>query len=330
MMRRRVFIAGLGGAAAWPLAARAQQRALPIIGFLNENRRSDGNWILPGFRQGLREFGFIEGQNVAVEYRWAEYDSDRLSGLATELVRDQVSVIVAAASDLAIGGAKAATEIIPIVFLSGPDPVRIGLVASLNRPGGNLTGVTLLSADLAPKRLGLLHDLVPQATVIALLLDGRFETQTSPDFQLRELESAGRNVGLRIIGVRVRSNDDFDAAFATAIGLGADALLVSSGSFFISHRDHLVALAANHRLPAIYQTREYAAAGGLMSYGPSLSDAFRQVGAYTGRILKGEKAADLPVIQPTKLELVINLKTAKTLGLEIPANLLALADEVIE
>ena len=328
-MRRREFITLLCGGATWPLTARAQQSALPVIGFLNVGTPTDTDWALPAFRRGLRETGFIEGQNVAIEYRWADNQLDRLPGLAAELVQRRVAVIAAAPNASGAGAAKAATATIPIVFLSGPDPVRAGLVASLSHPGGNLTGVTQLSADLTAKRLSLLHDLVPGGAVVAMLLIARDQTG-SADFQLKEAESAARQVGVRIIAVRAGTENDFDAAFATAAREGARTLLVSSNIFFINQRYRLVALSASHKLPAIYQTREYVSAGGLLSYGPSLSDGYRQVGVYTGRILKGEKPADLPVLQPTKFELVINLQTAKAFGLTVPPGVLAIADEVIE
>jgi putative ABC transport system substrate-binding protein len=326
-MKRREFIAGLGGAAAWPLAARAQQ-AVPVVGFLNSGRRDD-TYAVAGFREGLREVGFSEGQNVAIEYRWAEDRFEKLPALAAELVQRRVAVIVASPGPSSISAAKAATATLPIVFVSGPDPVRTGFVASLNRPGSNLTGVTLLSNDLTAKRLGLLHELAPQVKAIVMLLNQGTQSGT-PEFQLKEAESAARQIGAQILGVWIRRETEFDAALETAMRGGAGALLVSANQLFIDHRDQVIALAARRRLPAIYQTREYASAGGLMSYGPSLSDAYRQAGAYTGRILKGERPADLPVMQPTKFELVLNLKAAKALGVTVPDRLRALADEVIE
>jgi putative ABC transport system substrate-binding protein len=331
-MKRREFIAGLG-AVAWPLLASGQQPALPVIGFLNVGMRDES--VLSAFRQGLREAGFVEGQNVAIEYRWAENQKDRLSEFTAELVQRRVAVIVDAPNSAGIAVAKAATATIPIVFLSGPDPVRIGLVASLNRPGGNLTGVTLLSTDLAAKRFGLLHDLAPHVATVAMVMDRRPQfdgtiQSENQDFNFKEAESAARSVGLRIIGVSVGGEGDFDAAFATAIRERADALFVAPSIFFTNNRDRFVALAARYRLPAIYAEGEYAKAGGLTSYGPSLTDAYRQLGVYTGRVLKGEKRADLPVMLPTKFELIINAKTAKNLGLTIPETLLATADEVIQ
>jgi putative ABC transport system substrate-binding protein len=336
-IRRREFIAGLGGAAAWPLAARAQQRAMPVIGFLS----GGSPFVLPAaFHRGLRELGFIGGQHVAFEYRWAEDRDDRLPALAAELVQRQVAVIVALPDLPSARAAKAATTALPIVFMSGPDPVRSGLVASLNRPGGNLTGVTQLSANLTAKRLGLLHDLVPQITAVALLLDDRLanqglalrdaETPGQQDLNLKDAETAGRQVGVRMIGVRVGGEDEFDDAFGTATRQGAGALLVNPSIRFSLHRYRLVALAAKHRLPAMYSLPPFVTAGGLMSYGANSDEAYRWLGIYTGRVLKGEKPADLPVVLPTKFDFVINLKTAKELGLGIPPLLHALATEVIE
>jgi putative ABC transport system substrate-binding protein len=322
-MRRREFIAGLGGAVALPLAARAQQSTMPVIGFLSHGVP----FVLPAaFHRGLRELGFIEGQNVAFEYRWAEDQRDRLPALAAELVERRVAVIVAFPDLPSARAAKAATTSIPIVFNSGPDPVGPDLVASLNRPGGNLTGVAQLSSNLTPKRLGLLHDLVPQTVAVAMLLDGRL----FQDVALKDAETAGREVGVQIIGVRVGGEDEFDDAFATASRQGAGALLVSPSVRFTYYRQRLVALAAKHRLPALYNVRLFVTAGGLMSYGADIGEVYRLLGIYTGRVLKGEKPADLPVLLPTKFQFAINLKTAKALGLTIPRTLLAFADEVIE
>ena len=330
MIRRREFIAGLGGAVAWPLAARAQQRALPVIGWLYSGTR-DVTTYLPGFRRGLTEAGFVEGQNVSIEYRWGENEPNRIPALAADLVRRNVTVIAAAPNTNAIAPAKAASATIPIVFLSGPDPVRTGLVASLNRPGGNITGVTLLSADLTTKRLSLLQHAVPRAMTVAHFLNWRPGGTTSSDsFSLQEAEAAGRNIGVRIITLKIGGEDEFEPGFANAVNGGATALLVSSSQFFIDHRSQLIALAAKYKLPAIYQNGTYATSGGLMSYGPDTFDSFRQFGAYTGRVLKGDRASDLPVLQPTKFEFVINLKTARDLGMDIPAGVLAIADAVIE
>jgi putative tryptophan/tyrosine transport system substrate-binding protein len=330
-MRRREFVGLVGGAAAWPLAARAQQRGLPVVGFVNVGARSDADLVVSGFRRGLGEGGLVESRNVAIEYRCADNQIDRVPELVAELVKRRVAVIVAAPNSNAIVPAKAATSTIPIVFMSGPDPVALGLVASLNRPGSNLTGVTLLSPQLTTKRLGLLHDLAPQVRTVAVLLPGLpGQLSTTQTSALNEAEAAGRSVGLRIFAVYASNENEFDSAFATAIREGAGALVVSTTPFFINSRYRLVALAAKHNLPTVYQDRVFAAAGGLMSYGASLSDAYRQIGLYTARVLKGEKPADLPVLLPTKFEFIINLQTAKALGIEIPAKILALADEVIE
>jgi putative tryptophan/tyrosine transport system substrate-binding protein len=326
-MRWRNFIAGLGGAAAaWPLAARAQQRALLVIGFLS----SGLPFVLSrAFRRGLRELGFIEGENVAFEYRWAEERDDLLPALAAELVQRRVAAIVALPPLPSARAAKAATTAIPVVFMTAADPVSGGLVASLNRPGGNLTGVTQQPApDLTAKRLGLLHKLVPQTAAVAVLLDDRLTGQH--DLVLQVAETAGREVGVRIIGVWVGGEEEFDDAFATARRQGAGALIVSPSTRFTNYRYRLVALAAKHRLPAMYSAPYFVTAGGLVSYGAELGEADHLLGIYTGRVLKGEKPADLPVVLPTKFEFVINLKTAKALGLTIPPNLLARADEVIE
>jgi putative ABC transport system substrate-binding protein len=323
-MKRREFIALLGGAAAWPLAARAQQAAMPVIGFLRNTTAAGSTHLVTAFRHGLKEGGFIEGQNVVIEYRWADDRLDRLPALAADLVRRRVAVIVA--NGLAAAAAsKAATSTTPIVFGTGADPVRTGLVASLNRPGGNVTGVIFTTSDLAAKQLGLLHELAPKAAVIAALRDPNVpEIET----ELSDLEASARAIGRQILFVQTAS--EFSAAFATMVRANAGALLVGGGQGYLSQRRQLVALATRHSLPAIYVGREYVAAGGLMSYGSSDTDAYRQVGNYAGRILRGEKPADLPVQQATKFEFVINLGTAKALGLTIPDKLLALADEVIE
>jgi putative ABC transport system substrate-binding protein len=324
-LKRREFLSLLGGAAAWPLAARAQQLVMPVIGFLLPLSRSDSLSGLVAFRQGLRERDFTEGTNVAIEYRFAEGHPERLPALAADLVERRVAVIAAGAR----GGeaAKAATSTIPIVFLSGGDPVRTGLVANLNRPGGNVTGVTLLSLDIETKRLGLLRDLVPQAGTFAVLVDS---TNASIDHQVQDVENAAHSIGMAVRIVTVGGEQDFDSAFATMAREGARALMITGSTYFVFHRDRLAALAADHKIPTIYEVRRYAEAGGLLSYGASNADAWRQIGNYVGRILKGEKPADLPVMQPTKFELVINLKAAKALGLQIPDKLLAIADEVIE
>jgi putative tryptophan/tyrosine transport system substrate-binding protein len=325
-MRRREFITLLGGAAAWPLSVRAQQPAMPVIGFMNNGTPKGNEYLRAAFRKGLSETGYIEGQNVTIEYHWAEDHDERLPGFAADLVRRQVSLIAATSTQAALA-AKATTATVPIVFETGGDPIELGLVASLNRPGGNITGVTQLSSELVAKRLGLLHDLIPTATIIGFLLnptDPRAESQT------KDMQEAAHALGLQIHVLNASTEGEIDKAFATLPQLRAGALLVGAGNFFIRRHEQLAALAARQGVPAIYQHRENAAAGGLISYGTSIIDSYRQAGVYAGRVLKGEKPADLPVMRPTKFELVINLKTAKTLGVAIPSGVLAIADEVIE
>jgi ABC-type uncharacterized transport system substrate-binding protein len=324
-MNRREFITLLGGAVAWPLAARAQQTAMPVVGFLRNTPSAPFAHIVTAFRRGLNEVGFVEGQNVAIEQRWAEGQDDRLPALVADLVRRKVAVIVA--NNPGALAAKAAATTIPIVFATGSDPVRDGLVASLNRPGGNVTGVVFITSVLGAKRLELLRQLVPKATTIALLV--RPDT-TETEAERIDVQNAAQALGQELVLFDVTSGRDIEAAFATFVERRAGGLLVGTGPFLTSSRDRVVALAARHGVPAIYPLREFASAGGVMSYGTSISDAYRQSGVYAGRILKGEKPADLPVIQSTKFELVLNLQTAKALGIDVPDKLLALADEVIE
>jgi putative ABC transport system substrate-binding protein len=327
MIRRREFIGLLGGGAAvWPFAARAQQAAMPVIGYLASGSPAPIESVVAAFRQGLGEIGFVEGQDVAIEYRWAEGQYHRLPALAADLVRRQVNVIMTVGPTAALA-AKAATTTIPIVFTYGGDPVEDRLVASFNRPGGNVTGATFITAALAPKRLELLRELVPKADLIGVLANS---TTPLAKIQWRDLQAAASQSGQRLHLVNASSEADFDSAFATLVQQGAGALLATTDVMFYSRRDQLVELAARYGIPASWTFREYTVAGGLMSYGASIADTNRQGGVYVGRILKGAKPADLPVIRSTKCDFVLNLKTAKTLGLEIPPPLLALADEVIE
>jgi putative ABC transport system substrate-binding protein len=326
MMRRRDFITLLGGAAVWPATTRAQQRALPVIGYLNNAARASSEHLLKAFRKGLDETGLVEGRDVDVEYRFAEDALDRLPALAAELVRRRVAVILASSLGAALA-AKAATTTVPIVFRTGADPVQYGLVPGLNRPGGNITGINNLSFELGPKQLGLLHELLPGASRFAALVQSNSPVA---GYDVQQLRAAAAAIGRSIEIVEVSTNREIDAAFATLLQKRIDALLVGDFGLFMSRRVQVTTLANYSRLPAIYAVREPVEIGGLMSYGLNPADQERQAGIYVGRILKGEKPADLPVLRPTKFELVINLQSARTLGIEVPQGLLALADEVIE
>jgi len=327
-MRRRNFITLLGGAAvAWPLAAHAQQPTTPVIGFLSARSPAEAASVLAAFRQGLGETGYFEGKNVAIEYRWAEGQYNRLPALAAELVSHQVTVITATGGEPSALAAKAATATIPIIFTVGGDPVAAGLVASLNRPGGNLTGMTIMALQMGPKRLELLRQLLPNATAMTMLINPAFPTTSA---EARELQDAARSLGLQINVQNASTESQIDTAFTTIVQQRASALIVATDPFLLGQRDQLVRLAARHAIPTMYFLREFVEAGGLMSYGPNIANEYRQAGVYTGRVLKGEKPADLPVMQPTKFDLVINLKTTKALGLTMPQNLLVAADEVIE
>jgi putative ABC transport system substrate-binding protein len=327
-VRRREFITIVGGTAAtWPLAARAQQPSVPVIGFLStESPDRFAPWV-EGFRQGLKSAGYAEGENVAIEYRWAEGHYDRLPALAADLVRRQVTVIAATDGLPSVMAAKAATGTLPIVFLTAADPIAFGLVASLNRPGGNITGVVTLNAEVGPKRLELLHEAIPTATAIALVVN---PTNRVSEGLVRDAHAASRSLGLRLHVLNASSESDFDTVFSTLIQLQAGALAIGADPFFNGRSAQLAVMALRHAVPSIYQYREFAAAGGLMSYGTDIHHASRQVGVLTARILKGDKPADLPVQQVTKVELIINLKTAQALGLTLPLPLLGRADEVIE
>jgi putative ABC transport system substrate-binding protein len=327
-MRRREFITLLSGAiAAWPFAARAQQPATLVIGYLSGRLPDEAAYTVSAFREGLASEGFVEGRTVAIEYRWAQGGYERLPAMASELINRNVDVIVASGGTGAARAAKAATKVLPIVFLVGEDPVRTGLVASFNRPGGNLTGVNVFMNEIESKRLGLLHELLPKASRIAVLVN---PNNVFIEEQLKDVDVAARAMGIELQVLRASSEKQIDAAFVTLAQNRVEALLVGADPFFNSRRDQLVALAARLSLPAIYELREYAAAGGLLSYGPSLTAGYRQMGVYAGKLLRGAKPADLPVVQPTSIELVINAKTAKALGLDVPPTLLARADEVIE
>src|SRR5215813_1018234 len=326
-MRRREFIKLLGGAtAAWPVSVRAQQSAMPVIGFMSARSPDDTGQVLQAFLKGLGEAGFFDGQNVTIEYRWARGEYGRLPAFAAELVQRRVNVLVATGGEASAIAAKQATSTIPIAFVTG-DPVRAGLVESLNRPGGNATGSYIATPEMEQKRLSLLHELVPGVPLIGALVN-----PNSPDAarQLPELEQAARTIGRRLVVAKASDDEELNAAFALLLQQGIGALLVAADPYFDTRRDRIIAFAAQNRLPAVYHFREYAFAGGLVSYAPSITDAYRQAGNYTGRVLKGEKPADLPIVQPSKFDFVINLKTAKTLGLTVPFGLLNAADEVIE
>ena len=326
-IRRREFIVTLGSAAVWPLAARAQQTTMPVVGFLNSATLSGYAPFAAAFRQGLSETGFVEGQNVAIEYRSAEGQNDRLAALAAELVRRQVAVIAAAGTPSALA-AKAATKRIPIVFSTAADPVAIGLVASLNRPGGNITGVTNLGTELVQKQLEMLQRLAPTATIMAVLINPT--SSSLAESTAKDAQAAARKLGVRLHLLHASTASDLDGVFATMAQLRVGAFVVGPDAFFFSRRDQIAELATRYAMPAIYYVREFAAAGGLMSYGVSVADGYRLAGVYVGRILRGEQPSDLPVQESTKFALVINLKTAKTLGLDVPPGLLAIADEAID
>ena len=327
-MRRREFIKAIAGSAAgWPLAARAQQRSIPVIGFLNSASAIEWSPFVAAFRRGLSESGYVEGQNVAIEFRWAEGHYDRLPMLAADLVRIGVAVIVATGGTTSAVAAKQTTTTIPIVFSTGGDPVKQGLVASINRPGGNITGVNVLTTGLEAKRLEILHEVLPSASVIGVLIN---PNNVSAEAQSIIVQDAGRTMGQKVLILHASSERDFEAVFATMVQSRIDAVIVAADPFFSSHRDQLIALTARYRIPAIYEWHEFVQAGGLMSYGSDLAEGYHQIGIYAGRVLKGEKPGDLPIVQSTKVQFAINLKTAKTLGLTFPLALLGRADEVIE
>jgi putative tryptophan/tyrosine transport system substrate-binding protein len=326
-MRRREAIRLVGCAAAWPLAAWGQQAAVPVIGFMSGRSPADSDYLVDAFRQGLREAGYFEGETISVEYRWADGDYDRLPGLASDLLRRNVLVLVAVGGDLSAVAAKRATSSVPIVFGMGGDPLKAGLVASFNRPGGNATGFTLLTNQIEPKRVGLLHELVPSVSLLGALINPSFPPAAR---ELEDIENATRSINQSLFVARAINDAELEAAFASFVEQRVGAVLVAAAPFFDTRSTQIIALAAKHRLPAMYQFRQYAVAGGLISYGPSITDSYKQAGVYAGRILRGAKPGDLPVLQPTKFEMVINLKTANALGLAIPNTMQLLADEVVE
>jgi putative ABC transport system substrate-binding protein len=327
-VKRRAFITLLGAAAVtWPLAARAEQHTTPVVGFLSSRSADDSVRVVAAFREGLAEIGYIDGRNVTIEFRWAQGRFDRLPAVAAELVNRPVAVLAAVGGFQTPRAAQAATKAIPIVFGIGEDPVKEGLVPNLNRPGSNVTGATFFTALLGAKRLGLLHDLVPKAEIVGLLVN---QNTSQGQGQIGDVQQAARDLGLRLVVLNGGSDEDLEATSTNLAQQRVTALMVGADPLFDTRRDRLIALVAEHRLPAIYHFRDYALAGGLMSYGASITELYRQVGVYVGRILKGEKPANLPVLLPTKFEFVINLKTARALGIDIPANLLTLADEVVE
>ncbi len=327
-MKRREFITLLGGAAAvWPFAARAQQPRMPVMGFIASASADGYAWVLPPLREGLAATGYVEGQNLTIEYRWADYRYDRLPALTADLVQRPVAVIFATGGVISAIAAKSSTATIPIVFVHGSDPVQYGLVASFNRPGGNVTGVTFHNSALGPKRIGLLRDVVPKATVIAVLINPNNPNAIS---DTKEMQDVGRSIGVKIELVHASSERELDEAFSKIVQLRADALIVHIDAVFQAHEKQIVALAAKYAVPTMYANRQFTPLGGLISYGTDPADGYRQAGVYVGRILKGAKPADLPVVQADKFELVVNLKTAKSLGLKIPDSFLLLADEVIE
>jgi putative tryptophan/tyrosine transport system substrate-binding protein len=327
-MQRRAFITGIAGAAAaWPFAVPAQQQAIPVVGFLSSRSPAEAASDLAAFRQGLGQTGFFEGKNVSIEYRWAEGHYDRLPDMATEFVTQQVAVIAAVGGEPSGLAAKAATNTIPIVCTLGGDAVKAGLVTQLNRPGGNITGVTIIGAEMGPKRLELTHQLVPNASAVAVLINPKYSPGLA---EARDMEAAAQSLGLQITVLEASSESEIDSAFAVLAQHKTDPLIINTDPFLLGQRQQIVQLAARRNVPTVYFLREFVDAGGLMSYGPSVANSYRQAGIYVGRILKGEKVGELPVVQPTKFDLVINLRTASALGLEIPTNLLVRADEVIE